>query len=161
MALFVCCKFILQTHMRRHPEGLYVWFFIRLFIYFDTSCVRTAKALARLFGCEGSPEPSLIACDKYMYMYHDSFVVLILFNVWLYYTHTRDVIRYILCWLWLVVHTFKQEREHFDIIIQSILLLIKWAASWENLLHTHANNKRRRYSLRIRAILSAPLLFAN
>ena len=29
--------------------------------YFHTSCVRTAKALAMLRGCAGSPEPSLVA----------------------------------------------------------------------------------------------------
>ena len=31
------------------------------FIYFHTLCVRTAKALGRLRGCAGSPEPSLVA----------------------------------------------------------------------------------------------------
>ena len=31
------------------------------FIYFHTSCVRTAKALGRLRGCAGSPEPLLVA----------------------------------------------------------------------------------------------------
>ena len=31
------------------------------FVYFHTSCVRTAKALARLRWCAGSPEPSLVA----------------------------------------------------------------------------------------------------
>ena len=29
-------------------------------VYFHTSCVRTAKALSRLRGCAGSPEPSLV-----------------------------------------------------------------------------------------------------
>ena len=38
-----------------------VWFLVRPFVYFHTSCVRTAKALARLRGCAGSPEPSLVA----------------------------------------------------------------------------------------------------
>ena len=61
MALFVLRKFILQTHMRSHPVGLDVWFFVGPFAYFHTSCVRTAKALARLRGCAGSPEPSLVA----------------------------------------------------------------------------------------------------
>ena len=32
-----------------------------VFVYFHTSCVLTAKALARLRGCTGSPEPSLVA----------------------------------------------------------------------------------------------------
>ena len=35
--------------------------FVGPFVYFHTSCVRTAKALARLRGCAGSPEPSLVA----------------------------------------------------------------------------------------------------
>ena len=48
MVLFVFRKLILQTHMRNHPVGLYVWFLVGQFVYFYTSCVRTAKALARL-----------------------------------------------------------------------------------------------------------------
>ena len=43
---------------------------VRPFIYFHTSCVRTAKALARLYGCAGSLQPSLVACDKY-HKYHN------------------------------------------------------------------------------------------
>ena len=43
-----------------HPVGLDVWVLVRPFVYFH-SCVRTAKALARLRGCAGSPEPSLVA----------------------------------------------------------------------------------------------------
>ena len=50
-----------NSHMRSHPVGLDVRFFIGPFVSFHTSCVRTAKALARLRGCEGSPEPSLAA----------------------------------------------------------------------------------------------------
>ena len=61
MALFVLRKFILQTRMRSHPVGLEVWFLVGPFVYFHTSCVRIAKALARLRGCAGSPEPSLVA----------------------------------------------------------------------------------------------------
>ena len=51
--LFVCRKLILQTCMSD--------------FWLDPSstsmliCVRTAKALARLHGCAGSPEPSLVA----------------------------------------------------------------------------------------------------
>ena len=48
MVLFVLCKLILQTRMRNHPVRLDVWCLIRPFVYFHTSCVRTAKALARL-----------------------------------------------------------------------------------------------------------------
>ena len=61
MALFVLRKLILQTRMCRHPVGLDAWFLVGPFVYFDTLCVRTAKALARLRGCAGSPEPSLVA----------------------------------------------------------------------------------------------------
>ena len=61
MALFVVHKLIRQTRMRSHPVALDVWFIYRPFVYFHTSCLRTAKALTRLRGCAGSPEPSLIA----------------------------------------------------------------------------------------------------
>ena len=61
MVLFILCKLILQTHMRSHPVGLDVWFLVIPFIFFYTSCVRTAKALWRLHGRTGSPEPSLVA----------------------------------------------------------------------------------------------------
>ena len=61
MAFFVLRKLILQTRMRSHPVGLDVWFLVGPFVHFHTSCVRTAKALARLRGCAGSPEPSLVA----------------------------------------------------------------------------------------------------
>ena len=61
MPFFVLCKLILQTHMRSHPAGIDVWFLVRPFVYFHTSCVRTGKALARLRGCPGSSEPSLLA----------------------------------------------------------------------------------------------------
>ena len=61
MALVVLRKLILQTRMRSHPMGLDVWFLVGPFVYFHTSCFRTAKALARLRGCAGSPEPSLVA----------------------------------------------------------------------------------------------------
>ena len=47
--------------MHSHPVGLHVWCLVEPFIYFHTSCVRTAKALARLCGCAGSPQPSLVA----------------------------------------------------------------------------------------------------
>ena len=60
-ALFVLRKFILQICMRSHPVGLDVWFLVRPLVYFHTSCEQTAKALARLRECAGSPEPSLVA----------------------------------------------------------------------------------------------------
>ena len=59
MVLFVLRKLIFQTRLRGHPVGLDVWFLVGLFVYFHT--VRIAKALARLRGCTGSPEPSLVA----------------------------------------------------------------------------------------------------
>ena len=61
MILFVICKLILQTRMRSHLVRLDVWFLVGHFVYLHTSCIRTAKALARLRGCAGSPEPSLVA----------------------------------------------------------------------------------------------------
>ena len=61
MVLFVLRKLILQTHMRSHQVGPDVWFLVGPFVYFHTLCVRTAKALARLCGCAGSHEPSLVA----------------------------------------------------------------------------------------------------
>ena len=61
MALFVLRKLILQTRMRSHPVTLNVWCFFGPFVYFHTSFVRTTKALVRLRGCAGWPEPSLNA----------------------------------------------------------------------------------------------------
>ena len=58
MVLFVLHKLILQTRMRRHPVALDVWFSVRPFVYFHTLSVQTMKALARLCGCTGLPEPS-------------------------------------------------------------------------------------------------------
>ena len=45
----------------QHPLGLDVWFLVGPFVYFHTSCVRTAKAQPSLHKCAGSPEPSLVA----------------------------------------------------------------------------------------------------
>ena len=61
MVLFVLRKLILQMRLRSRPMGLDVWFWVWLFIYFHTLCVRTVKALVRLRGCAGSPEPLLVA----------------------------------------------------------------------------------------------------
>ena len=61
MVLFVLRKLIPQTRMRSHPVGLDVWFLVGPFVYFHTFWGRTAKALARLRGCAGSPEPLLVA----------------------------------------------------------------------------------------------------
>ena len=48
MVLFILRKLIFQTCMHSHPAGLDVWFLVRPFVYFHTSCVRSVKALARL-----------------------------------------------------------------------------------------------------------------
>ena len=61
MALVVLRKLILQSRIRSHPVGPDVWFLVGLFVYFHSSFVRTAKALASLRGCAGSPEPLLVA----------------------------------------------------------------------------------------------------
>ena len=50
MALFVLRKLIFQTRNRSHPVWLDFWFLVGPFVYFHTSCMRTAKALARLCG---------------------------------------------------------------------------------------------------------------
>ena len=42
---------MLQTCMYSHPVVLDVWFLVGPFVYFHISCVRTAKALARLREC--------------------------------------------------------------------------------------------------------------
>ena len=44
-----------------HAVWLDVWFLVGLFVYFHILCVWIAKSLARLRGCAGSPEPSLVA----------------------------------------------------------------------------------------------------
>ena len=61
MALFVLRKLILRKCMHSHPMGLDVWFLVRPVVYFHTLYVQTAKALARLRRCAGSPENSLVA----------------------------------------------------------------------------------------------------
>ena len=49
MALFVLRKRFIQRLMRSHPMGLGVWFLVGRFVYFHTLCLRTVKALARLW----------------------------------------------------------------------------------------------------------------
>ena len=43
MVLFVLRKLILQTRMCSRPVGMDVWYLVRPFVYFHTSCVRTAN----------------------------------------------------------------------------------------------------------------------
>ena len=63
MVLFALRKLILLTRMHSHPVGLDVWYLVGPFIYFHTSCVRTAKALARLRRLTWAFADRL--CDKY------------------------------------------------------------------------------------------------
>ena len=60
MVVFILRKLILQiqTRMHIHPEGEMsdIWSALHLL-----PCIRTAKALVRLHGCAGLPEPSLVA----------------------------------------------------------------------------------------------------
>ena len=60
LALFALRKFILQTPMPSPSVVLDVWFLVWPVVYFPSLCVRTVKALARLGGRAGSPEPSLV-----------------------------------------------------------------------------------------------------
>ena len=55
IVIFVLYKLILRV-------GLNIWCLVWPFVYFHSSCVRTAKALARLCGFTGSSELSLFAC---------------------------------------------------------------------------------------------------
>ena len=76
--LFVLCKLIIQTRMCSHPVGLAAWHFV----YFHTSCVRTANVLARLRRCADSPEPSLVAyVISTIISWAGSFIVFILISV--------------------------------------------------------------------------------
>ena len=65
VVLFVLRKLILQTRMRSHPVGIDVWYLVRPFVYFNTSCVRTAKALAKLHRCAVAWAFAGHLCDKY------------------------------------------------------------------------------------------------
>ena len=64
--IFILRKPILQMRMRSHLVGLDVWFLVGLFFYFHISCVRVAKALARLRRCM---YVCMNAC-MYVCMYH-------------------------------------------------------------------------------------------
>ena len=59
MVLFVLHKLI-QTRIHHHPIELDVWCLVGPIVYLHNSCVRTAKALARLSKCTGLFEPSLV-----------------------------------------------------------------------------------------------------
>ena len=59
--LFIHHKLIFQMRMCNHPVAIDAWFLVGPFIYFHTSCVEAAKALATLRECAGLSEPSLVA----------------------------------------------------------------------------------------------------
>ena len=61
MVLFILRKLLFQTCMCSHPVGLDLWFLVVPFVYFHILRERITKALVRLCGCAGSPEPSLVA----------------------------------------------------------------------------------------------------
>ena len=70
IALFVLLKLILQTGMPSHPVGLDVWFLVRPFVYFHTSCMQTAKlwqdcAMCRLRPCKLAWAFADRLCDMY------------------------------------------------------------------------------------------------
>ena len=62
MVLFILCKHIIfQMRMCSRPVVLDLWFLVRPFVYIHTLCEPRVKALVRLWGCTGSPEPLLVA----------------------------------------------------------------------------------------------------
>ena len=83
MALIALLKLNLQTRMRSHPVGLDVWFSLRPFIYCHTLCVRTA----RLCGCAGSPELSLVAYAISTIIYELAHIILLVISDERDYTH--------------------------------------------------------------------------
>ena len=50
-----------QLRMPSHSEGLGIWLSVSRFLLTHCLYERAAKVLARLRGCAGSPEPSLLA----------------------------------------------------------------------------------------------------
>ena len=50
-----------QLRMPSHSEGPGIWFSVWRFLVIHSLYERAAKVLARLRGCAGSPEPSLLA----------------------------------------------------------------------------------------------------
>ena len=157
MVLFVFHKLILQMRMPSHPVGLDVWFLVRPFVYFHGSCVRTAKALARLRRCTGSPQPLLVTyvvstiiswagSDIFNTKKHISFSNYIeTFNSWSaniaysFYIHTigkefkhsnpKDLLLYVL-------------HVKFKVMDKYVLKQIK-AATWQNQLNECAPSKDR------------------
>ena len=101
--------------MRSHPVGLDVWFLVGPFIYFHSSCVRTAKALVRLRRCAGSLEPSLVTYE----------------------VSTIYLMSWLKCMLILIVD---KEALHFALAIllstfYQYLWLKVWRALWDAFVH--------------------------
>ena len=125
MVLFVLHKLILQTRIRSYRVGLDVWFLVGPFVFFHTSCLRTAKALARLRGCTDSPEPSLVA---YVISTIISWAAL---NV--VFVHTR-LLNYLLSDIWLFVKQFKCQDTTFFKISKLSLLILPYVSFFVNVL---------------------------
>ena len=153
MVLFVLRKLILQTRMHSHPVGLDVWFLVGPFVYFQTLCVRTAKALVSLRGCAGSPEPSLVA-------YVISTIIswagcIMLFTMTLLDICTLYIFAYLMSHVTrkpALCVCKRQRRRSACVSAQSdrrfsCLLLIDsiiWVTSWENLFSHICEQQRRR-----------------
>ena len=146
MVLFVLRKPILQTRMCSHPVVLDVWLLVGPFVYFHTSRVRTAKALARLPGCAGSPEPSLVA-----------YVITTIIS-WA--GSTIDLKLRCLSCSKLNVHYFKEYSHNRD-QDPGIICHVKNESRHEKTCLCHMRTTKAQISdLRIRAVWSAPLLSA-
>ena len=173
---FSVCKRILQTCMRCHPVGLDVRLKVGPFVYYS-SCVQTAMALARLRRCAGSPEPLLVACmistifswagslDQFVKMMqavakNDTILTAIALII-----HVMSVCQLslqtlcfqsmgiLLPWQSLVSEIFSSQKPYF------LHVLLMGQVMWKCVL-CHMRTTKVQISLRIRAVSSAPLLFA-
>ena len=143
---FVLRKPILQTRMCRQSVGLDVWILVGPFVYFQTSCVRTAKALARRRGCAGSPEHSLVAyVINTLISWAGSFMTLLILKhtqlvqcspIFLYYftlseigarlDHCYIVSFFLLTWSSLyIIQTMHAGRKHFRTGITAGFVMLK------------------------------------
>ena len=106
MALFVLRKLILQMLMPSHLVGLDLWFLVGPFVYFHTSCLRTAKALARLHECSDKCSSSFIKLNRWEYKKNHSDLI-----------ESMQVL--------LIVHYLCTKQK------KNILWKLKWASSWD------------------------------
>ena len=93
------------------------------------SCLRTAKALARLRGCAGSPESSLVA-----------YVISTIIS----WAGSFDTAIDIQVWTLTCIEKMKWECDCPDI----------WATSWENLIMAYVNNKGTDQPAHLRSLIS-------